>query len=171
MLDVTCPQCNAVYHSEESHAGKHLRCSRCGCLVAISTHAERAVVQQSSASDAASRQGSNPPAKHPTRRIRRVYAAIVFATAVTLLLLLLRFATPKRGTASLSDVEGTKQSQENPNANDTLDFQPGPAQSAEPRPVEYESLATGTRIAKDIGTDGEGKLSVENGWAKVKRAA
>src|SRR6266851_3724270 len=132
MLDVICPQCNAVYHSEESHAGKHLRCSRCGCLVAISTHAERAVVQQSSASDAASRQGSNPPAKHPTRRIRRVYAAIVFATAVTLLLLLLRFATPKRGTASLSDVEGTKQSQENPNANDTLDFQPGPAQSAEP---------------------------------------
>ncbi len=86
-------------------------------------------------------------------------------------ILLLRFATPKRGTASLSDVEGTKQSQENPNANDTLDFQPGPAQSAEPRPVEYESLATGTRIAKDIGTDGEGKLSVENGWAKVKRAA
>lgn len=31
------------------------------------------------------------------------------------------------------------------------------------RPTTYHTLATGTRLDKDIGTDGHGKLTVENG--------
>jgi len=32
---VTCPRCGAVYHSEEQHIGKHLRCTRCEAVVPI----------------------------------------------------------------------------------------------------------------------------------------
>jgi hypothetical protein len=34
---------------------------------------------------------------------------------------------------------------------------------AEPRPTEYNSLPTGTRIEEDVGTNGHGELAVENG--------
>ena len=162
MLNVTCPQCKALYHSEETHAGKHLRCSRCGCLVSISTYKERAIVEQSSDPDAVSRQGSTFSTKHRTGRFRSIYVVVVIAI-VALPLLLLRLTKPKHGIAKVSDIEETKQSQERP---ESIDFRPEAGQADDPRPVQYRSLATGTRIEKDIGTDGEGKLSVENGTSE-----
>ena len=40
------------------------------------------------------------------------------------------------------------------------------AQPVEPRPNEYNSLPTGTRIEEDTGTAGHGKLTVENGTSE-----
>src|SRR5579864_5300153 len=44
-MDVQCPQCGAVYHSDESHVGRHLRCTRCGSMVPISFAARNIVSQ------------------------------------------------------------------------------------------------------------------------------
>jgi predicted RNA-binding Zn-ribbon protein involved in translation (DUF1610 family) len=35
VMNVPCPQCGVVYHSEAAHIGKHLRCARCGAGVPI----------------------------------------------------------------------------------------------------------------------------------------
>lgn len=45
----------------------------------------------------------------------------------------------------------------------TPNKQPFEGPKPDPRPSEYNSLPTGTRIEGDIGTDGHGKLAVENG--------
>src|SRR5438105_4655799 len=44
MLDITCPQCHALYHSDEVHIGRNLRCRICGSAVPILA-ATRSVVQ------------------------------------------------------------------------------------------------------------------------------
>jgi hypothetical protein len=106
MIDVTCPQCCTVYHSEESHLGKHVRCTRCGSYVPI-LRADRAVVKQSPVSpDSPSRRANAPSAKRQTHRIQRrllfvVASAVVALTAISLVLL--RHPTvAEKGTASMS---------------------------------------------------------------------
>jgi hypothetical protein len=39
-------------------------------------------------------------------------------------------------------------------------------QASPPRPTEYNSLPTGTRIEEDVGTSGHGELTVDNGTAE-----
>src|ERR1022692_3700908 len=46
MIDVTCPQCGVVYHSEQAHVGKQLRCVKCGSMVPIAMMTDRTVVQR-----------------------------------------------------------------------------------------------------------------------------
>ncbi len=161
MIDVTCQQCGAVYHSDETHVGKHLRCSRCACLVPISTHAERAVVQQSPAFPDATSQASTSSTKDPTRRLRRVYlfaiATTVVALVAVLLFLLWHPAATKPRTAELSNIDEPAQSQENQNADNRIDFRPdasvatSPEASAQPPELQYK--------ASDIEVQGEGQPS------------
>ena len=35
LIDVHCPQCGVVYHSDRVHVGKRIKCSRCGSMVPI----------------------------------------------------------------------------------------------------------------------------------------
>src|ERR1035441_6772991 len=41
-----------------------------------------------------------------------------------------------------------------------------PTKIADPRPTDYKSLPTGTRIEEDIGTGGHGELDVDNGTSE-----
>src|SRR5271157_1061335 len=163
MIDVTCQQCGAVYHSDKTHIGKHLRCSRCACLVPISTDAERAVVQQSPAFPDATSQASTSSAKHPTRRVRRVYlfaiATTLVALVAVLLFLLWRPTATKQRTAMLSNIDKPAQSQQNQNADNTIDFRPdaslatSPEASAQPPELQYNASdksqpSTGQRHAQ-----------------------
>jgi len=96
--------------------------------------------------------------------------------AVVLIVYITRTDATRTFTASVSDIEpaSTQQPQVQPSAQaSSSDFQitsdepipkgNKPTHVADPRPTEYNSLPTGTRIVDDIGTDGHGELAIENG--------
>src|SRR5208282_6867546 len=43
MIDVPCPQCGLMYHSELAHLGRCIKCSRCGATVPIIESAKAVV--------------------------------------------------------------------------------------------------------------------------------
>ena len=46
MIDVTCPQCRAVYHSEPAHVGKHIKCTKCGFLVPVVSGSSAKIIER-----------------------------------------------------------------------------------------------------------------------------
>lgn len=131
------------------------------------------------AGSAASHQASTPIARHPPRRFRRLYPfAIAAAVIVVAAILLLRL---QHDTPYLPDVTDPTQSQlnqqpENVAREPVVNQEPvsSPTREAvadadtrtqppDPRPKSYNSPPTGTRIEEDVGNDGHGKLTVENG--------
>lgn len=75
MFDVTCPQCQALYHADEAHIGKSLRCSRCGSAVPI-LGASRSVVHSSPRS--MRRPPSEATRTGKPRRLRVALATVIF---------------------------------------------------------------------------------------------
>jgi len=182
MIDVTCPQCGTIFHSEEAHVGKQLRCNRCGRTVVI-----YAV------------EGSAPKLpilafarKHRTDRLARYSAnarrvvqsallAIVVATAAVAFALWFHQpamktpSPPPMATQQTAPAQGEKSAQ-SVDPWQVISEEPAPAPDRHPdrtrrklkppddlRPTYYNSLPTGTRIEKDLGSEGHGELSVENG--------
>jgi len=111
MIHVTCPQCNAVYHSETTHIGKHLRCLKCGCLVPISDTAARTAVEQPSAHlQNASDRSHRPLAARPVRHIRSIYAVAITASAIVLALsVFIRLRHSAAPTQHVADSSDTSQ--------------------------------------------------------------
>src|SRR5580698_9880870 len=109
MIDVTCPRCGSVHHSEESHIGKHLRCARCGSHVPI-LRADRAEVRQSPPSVAATSRKASPASTTPPirRLIQRMYpfaiVSVVVVVGVISLVILRHPTVAEHATASLSGV-------------------------------------------------------------------
>lgn len=158
MIDVTCP-CGAVYHSDEAHVGKQLRCSKCDSLVTIESLTDRGVVQTPPSFPSARHQ-ANAPATKKRRAYPFAIAVAAIGVAIISLVLLRHSSVPRQSTSQHSDIEEPVS---------TANKQPPeskPTQPADPRPTEYNSLPTGTRIAEDIGADGHGKLTVENGTSE-----
>ena len=188
MIDVTCPKCSAVYHAEETHIGKQLRCPQCGCSVPI-FKAEQPVVQRASSSPRTS--GSHVRSRPSARvnlRTWRAYAlailAIVIVLGATAFLLLRRSSEKVVDFSDIDQANSQKQplaSQQNDSTQDSRTSQGGGEESTsksgfespdhavrelpatDQRPTTYNSLPTGTRIAPDFGMDGHGKLTVKNG--------
>jgi hypothetical protein len=181
MIDVTCPKCGAVYHSEQAHIGKQLKCVKCGGVVPIVVPPDRTVV---------SRQPTIPSAKgqtayDPAKKHRRIYGfgitAVVMAAVVLSVVFLRPTSVSKQGIHTPSNVQEQPSSPSSQNAENTGNWQvvdaepvaaPGqqaatdgrkPTEITDPRPTDYNSLPTGTRIEEDIGIGGHGKLTVENG--------
>jgi hypothetical protein len=131
------------------------------------------------AGNAAGHRASTPLTKHPSRRFRRLHSvAIATAVIVVAAILLLRL---QHDTSRPSDVTEPTQSQLNQQP-ETVAREPvvnqesvsAPAhqpvadpnartQPDDPRPKNYNSLPTGTRIEEDVGTNGHGELTVKNG--------
>jgi hypothetical protein len=173
MIDVTCSQCGAVYHSKKAYVGKQLRCTKCGSVVPIVVGVARAVQHSSSSSPIKSHTVSRSP-KH-----RRIYsfaiAAIVIAVVAISVAFLRRPGVRRQGT-TLADMKEPAASQSREKVENRDQWQitgeepiPAPSQQTsrpiqlDTRPTDYNSLPTGARIENDIGTDGNGKLAVENG--------
>ncbi len=159
MIDVACSnsQCDAVYHTLEANVGKHILCTKCGYRITIVL----AVTHPSPSAPAVNRRATPSAVKG-----RGFYKfAIVGAIGVVLIaFLVLRHpdTANKTATANTENAEKWKVVGEESSP------APGPpkdesTQPAEPRPTEYNSLPTGTRIEEDSGTRGHGTLTVENG--------
>src|SRR5271157_357605 len=186
MIDVACPTCGAVYHSEPAHFGKQLKCVKCGGMVPIAVPPDRTVVQ---------RQPTIPRAKSYTvypavNKHRHVYALAITAAVIVAVVVSVLFLRPssgsKQGTPTPSKTQEQATPQPNPNAAETannfevVDAEPAvahggqqvsadgrnPLKVADPRPTDYNTLPTGTRIEEDIGTGGHGELDVDNGTSE-----
>src|SRR6266704_5229178 len=90
MIDVTCPKCGAVYHSEQAHIGKQLKCLQCGGAVPIVVPPDRTVVP---------RQPTIPSAKgqtsyHPANTHRHIYAFAITAVVIEAVVISVVFRRP-----------------------------------------------------------------------------
>jgi hypothetical protein len=138
---------------------------------------------------AASWQASAPSTKHPARRLGRIY---VFAIAATVFLLgavvvgfILHVPNGDGGAGHLSNTAERDRPQLNepaasadaeraisqeptpsPISNAAAVDEEQPPRAADPRPRNYNSLPTGTRIEEDVGTNGHGELTVKNGTSE-----
>ncbi len=182
MIDVACPKCGAVYHSEQNHIGRRLKCVKCGGMVPILVLTDHTVVQ---------RQSTIPRAKSYTvyplvKKHRHIYAlaitAAVIVAAVVSVIFLRPSSVSKEDIVIPSKVQEQTPAPPNPNAETTdkfevVDVEPGatqhpsgdgvkPAKIAEPRPSDYNTLPTGTRIEEDIDTSDHGELDVDNGTSE-----
>jgi hypothetical protein len=183
-MNVNCPQCRAVYHSEEAHIGKHLRCTRCGAVVPV-LEAARDVIRQTATpppARSANRDQQAAPSKSRGRwkspyRVPIIVGALAVLGVVGFVAYFIHTDAPRRGTASIADIEPEAQQQQPqtqvaPQDTNT-DFQivneepipkrDKPSHVDDPRPTEYNSLPTGTRVIDNIDSHGHGELTVENG--------
>lgn len=150
MIDVSCIQCGAVYHTLEANVGKRILCTRCGHVIAIVL----AVTQQAP---------SRPPisqraAPSATKKRRGYLVPLVATIGVAVVSLTVFHHSPKHSTPANVRESGTYSTADIAEP----ESQPTRTQPPEPRPTQYNSLPTGTRIEKDAGT-GHGKLTIENG--------
>lgn len=165
IMDVTCSQCGAVYHSDESHVGKHLRCTRCGSTVPILASVRNIVSQPTSVPS--NQQVNRAPIKTANRSksAYMVWAAlgVILAGGVGLTL---HFRNPDSGKTATAQQQSEQP--QSPSEWKVVGEEPAPNSDKTPtvadtRPSEYNSLPTGARIEGDVGTGGHGELKVENG--------
>jgi DNA-directed RNA polymerase subunit RPC12/RpoP len=165
IMDVTCSQCGAVYHSDESHVGKHLRCTRCGSTVPILNTVRNIVSQPTSASP--TQHVNRAPTKTATRSksAYMVWAALGLVLAAGGVGLTLHFRNSDLGkTAAHQQSSQPESSPEWTVVGEEAAPQGDKTPTlADTRPTEYNSLPTGARIEGDVGTGGHGELEVENG--------
>ena len=154
MIDIACPQCGVVYHTLEANVGKHILCTKCGNVITVVL----AVAPRSPSAPTVSKPVTTSGGKR-----RRTYAVGVVAAAAVVLIafLSLRYANTAKEQVSANKTDEAQKwtivGEETP---------PASAQPADPRPTEYKSLPSGTRIEEDSGTSGHGKLAVENGTSE-----
>jgi hypothetical protein len=108
--------------------------------------------------------------------------SVVVVVGVISLVILRHPTVAEHATASLSDVvepARPPQSTKNTNKWEIVDATPSvarspqaaadghkPMEASNPRPAHYNSLPTGARIEEDMGTNGHGKLTAENGTSE-----
>ena len=166
IVDVTCSQCGAVYHSDESHVGKHLRCTRCGSTVPIVAPLRNIVSQPTSIPS--TQQVNRAPIKTASRSKSAyiIWAAFGVILAIGGVGLTLHFRNSDSGKTATSQHQSEQP--QSPSEWTVVGEEPAPSigkppSPPDPRPTEYNSLPTGTRIETDVGTGGHGELKVENG--------
>jgi hypothetical protein len=71
MIDVTCPQCRAVYHSEPAHIGKHIKCTKCGFLVPVVSGSSAKIVERRPAIPDQEYRAAMPRPSSSARSMRR----------------------------------------------------------------------------------------------------
>ena len=179
MLDFVCPRCGRPYHSEEVHIGKQIRSTNpeCGFLVPILAMTDRSMVRPHHSP------GNGSAANRRVGKHKGIYGVTVASVVAVMacVLLLRHFNGPKQDRSTLSPTGSTPNPVETATPTPkslsedatTITPPPGflpetprsaqPRRRARPRPKEYYSLPTGTRIAPDIGDRGYGSLIAQNG--------
>lgn len=190
MLDISC-RCGAVYHADLAHIGRQLKCSQCGLLVFIESPLPAVVVPKAD-SIQTPKYARNVPVKSKQWKSHSRWAAYLGATTTIVLLAAIWFghSHPQSRVAKPTqavEVTPTANPVNSPPlvakdshiATNPFGLVPGnthpssfrqndqPSDTSEPplepRPLQYNSLPTGTRLADDAGLEGHGRLSVSNG--------
>lgn len=171
MIDVPCPQCGLMYHSELAHLGRCIKCSRCGATVPIIESA-KAVVPSRHRRDSVRRSSS-------LKLNRQKWGVPILALAVALAIVLtaLSLVWYRRENATTVRHADLR----SPGVQQSPDIRPGstPKTSGEvgladldsfvleeERPRVYHSLPTGTAFCEGAQTKGQGVLKIENGTSE-----
>ena len=186
MMDFTCNQCGAVYHTDPTHVGKRVRCTCCGCLVLITDGKNaRMVSVEAEPFQVNKRSVAKPPAKSATNlRSRWPLYAGAFVIILAALSVWTFWYTNRKTEAKpyqssdqarpIANEDSPRQrdifdevgdEQANSNAHNGRAAPPqlqDEAPKPDPRPTHYNSLPTGTRISDDVGTNGHGELTISN---------
>lgn len=182
-MDITCGRCGTLYHADEAHVGKRLKCTSCGTVIAIE-HLRRTDLNGVSSGYAKRPVQSKPRVS----AIRHVY--LWGSLSVILLVVIFSVKSRPHHAASVDRPNGA-----NAYHADTLNEQQritnaSPSQKPVPnnpfgdhdgnnpfaetnsinslmpqletRPKQYHSLPTGERLIEDVGVYGRGELSVSN---------
>src|ERR1035438_3252831 len=188
MIDVTCPQCHAVYHSEETHVGKHLRCTHCGSLVSITDNgAERIVsveAQQVHVNIPSGVKVSTNKAKNPHSRRWPLYGGVFVVLLAAVSMSMFWYAKrdgetkpiqnstqPSPSTAAdasnqkdiFDEVVPDEKTSTALNGRESGLRLEDNVPASDRKPVRCDSLPTNTRMQEDTGTDGHGELTGEHG--------
>jgi DNA-directed RNA polymerase subunit RPC12/RpoP len=191
MIDIKCPTCGLVYHTEVTHLGKHIKCSRCGSVILLLESAGTVVPSQRVTPTAR----ATPTTRREYRSPRRVLIWAVPCGLALIVLSALAWHAVEKTTAD-GDERGSPSAANNANqANRIPDTPVGTAGTAsifdivdptpiqrkdvasktpdstqsrkqEPRPKYYESLPTGTAFCGAPETPGEGVLEIDNGTSE-----
>src|SRR5438445_8342826 len=84
MLDVSCPQCGLTYHSEETHVGRQIRCTRCGSLVPI-LGADHRIAESKAVSPTASAKAVPRKTRQTLHPAYTIAGALVILSALALI--------------------------------------------------------------------------------------
>lgn len=184
VIDLVCPKCSTIYHSDLVHAGKWIKCPRCGELIPI--------LQGGSLSgpfrDAAIASPKVPDLKSTTIHNRSVYKyGAVFVTSLLFIGIMALFLvrkgpsdsrvglpvsakTPQALSAAPAvDIPEPNHVFEVVNGDDLASVPSQPSHKLDSRqngdrpPTSYRSLATGSPTCSAAEYDGRGVLRVENG--------
>src|SRR5258708_2228630 len=162
MIDFVCNSCGLIYHADEAHEGKAIRCSQCGTVLPITRAITPEVTRASTAS--VKMVEEEPKARaillwQLSWRRRKGMLAIFAAVLAVGVVWLMVSRSP--------NTEPTRKPENNPVTVSANELEKQPAtDSTPPRPAIPEpsnALKNGTRLSKDIGTHGKGILVLRNG--------
>jgi hypothetical protein len=181
MIDFVCHSCGLIYHADEAHEGKAIKCSQCGTILRITRTATPEEIRPSSAS--ASMMEEKSKARGILFRLlsvrRRKWVLAICAAALTVGTVWLvgsrspNVPSPIKSennpvTVSADELEqqsatekGASPSKTQPTDRIPTVAEPelSPAIVSEPA----NALQNGTRLAEDVGTHGRGVLVLRNG--------
>lgn len=181
MIDVTCPQCGEIYHSDAIHLGKRIRCTKCGFLLPILGDGSAILRKPLEASGVRRpRSQFEHRTARPSRRRNAFGFAFVAAVIAVGLLILWLYAMPHGSTTlDRSGADVSQSSSESRRAVREPSMHPDrlPVIGSEPMRIgpesppcdeqkSYRSMPNGSRIMPDAGARGYGVLEVQNGTSE-----
>jgi hypothetical protein len=151
-----------MYHTDQTHVGKHIKCSRCGSLFPVFERVATVVQRPANvARSGVSAQSKRRPTWHlPTWTVGGVATLAIIALA----LIWFRFGNKAPKSSGDFQVADSYPTRTNVVTRARPDF--ASSQESEPRPTLYRSLPTGARFCSGTQVRGEGMLTVENGTSE-----
>ena len=158
MFDIKCDSCGTVYHTNDEHLGKHIKCN-CGRLVAIR---DERIHAASASMPAHPRDSWNRKHWYHRWQSWTVVGTAVAITIIGVIVFNQRSAVQSSGTIPEKGTSGPVLS----SAKDDSGFAPAavaPEPPTAPCRASPNRPLNGTRIQADYGTTGNGTLTVHNG--------
>lgn len=164
MIEVRCI-CGESYHADDSHAGRSLKCTKCGAVLVVEAPRELAaappikpIVNRMAPSITID---ATPPVVAPVARaIRRSKLSFVIGLAV-LAIAVVVFAWWVNRESNEEIQNAARQAAQTPTPKQALPSIPPCAEGQTPGP-----LANGARIRPDRGREGAGEMKVANGTSR-----
>lgn len=184
MLDVRC-ECGRIYHSSSEHVGRHIKCNDCGRIVEVKAPSNAKSIRDIQAVQNES--AVRPPRTQVTYSIKRrpfshsgLWLAVALAAILIVAVLYFRKTdnantravtphVPANGLASPHDsVQGPPISFPESRSTESsgTPMASGANSAGADCPGSPNSFLNGARLQPDVGTDGHGTLTVDNGTSE-----
>jgi hypothetical protein len=157
VIDVTCPQCGEVYHTELGQVGKRIKCRRCDSLFPILLKAVQQPLETNQMRMPQSRANNVSPRANGTA-LRSV--SVVGVVMIGLVFVFWRYSNSHENTLAVPERSGSSDGLRAEGGE-----QPGTESDRcdEQDRTNFHSLSNGSRMMPDESPKGHGVLEVQNG--------